>query len=62
VFVLKRRGQRLVRLTESDDRAVTFFIDAPSAAELDELERRVRVALRVGIAAEPMPVGEGARG
>jgi len=49
VLVLKDRGQVLTRLTESDDRAVTFVIDAPSPAELDELERRVRRALSVKV-------------
>jgi len=50
VLVLKDRGQDLRCLTESDDRAVTFLIDAPSAAELDDLEQRVRRALNVRIA------------
>jgi len=49
VLVLKERGQALTRLTQSDDRAVTFVIDAPSLAELDELEQRVRRALTVRI-------------
>jgi biotin carboxylase len=35
VLVLKRRGERLVELSDSDDRSVTFFIDAPTPAELD---------------------------
>lgn len=47
VFVLKPRGHRLERLCSSDDRAVTFLIDAPTVAELDELERRVRAALTI---------------
>jgi ATP-grasp domain len=50
VLVLKDRGDELRRLAESDDRAVTFFIDAASPAELDDLEQRVRRALRVRIA------------
>jgi hypothetical protein len=49
VLVLKDRGQHLRQLAESDDRAVTFFIDAPSPAELDELERRARHALSIRI-------------
>lgn len=49
VFVLKDRGSRLGELRESDDRAVTFFIDAPTAAELDDLERRVREAITVRV-------------
>jgi len=47
VLVLKDRGTRLTELASSDDRAVTFFIDAPSAAQLDELERRVRSAITI---------------
>jgi hypothetical protein len=51
VLVLKEPGQTLTRLTQSDDRAVTFIIDAPTPAELDELEQRVRRALSVRISA-----------
>ncbi len=47
VFVLKDRGDELGALRSSEDRAVTFFIDAPSAEELDELDRRVRRAVTV---------------
>jgi len=49
VLVLKDRGSRLGPLSSSEDRAVTFFIDAPSVAELDELERRVRRAITVSV-------------
>ncbi|WP_019872676.1 ATP-grasp domain-containing protein [Salinispora oceanensis] len=49
VFVLKDRGSRLGELRESDDRVVTFFIDAPVETELDELERRVRAAITVHV-------------
>ncbi|MDH6110347.1 hypothetical protein P3T36_004721 [Kitasatospora sp. MAP12-15] len=49
VLVLKERGSLLGPLTSSDDRAVTFLIDAPSAAELDALEQRVRAALSVQV-------------
>ncbi|TVT31888.1 ATP-grasp domain-containing protein [Amycolatopsis rhizosphaerae] len=42
VLVLKPRGSVLVPPASSDDRSVTFFIDAPSPGELDELEKRVR--------------------
>ncbi len=47
VFVLKDRGSELTELTNSDDRAVTFFIDAPSADQLDDLEARVRSAITI---------------
>lgn len=47
VLVLKDRGAVLGPLLSSDDRAVTFLIDARTPAELDELERRVRKAIRV---------------
>ncbi|MEV0224553.1 ATP-grasp domain-containing protein [Streptomyces sp. NPDC050704] len=49
VFVLKDRGSTLGPLRDSDDRAVTFFIDAPSPEELDELEQAVRQALHIHI-------------
>ncbi len=47
VLVLKDRGDELGPLHSSDDRAVTFLIDAPTPAELDELEMRVRHAVRI---------------
>ncbi|HEY7072509.1 MAG TPA: ATP-grasp domain-containing protein [Acidimicrobiales bacterium] len=47
VLVLKARGTELGPLRSSDDRAVTFFIDAPTAATLDELEERVRGAVTI---------------
>ncbi|RPF20740.1 ATP-grasp domain-containing protein [Myceligenerans xiligouense] len=47
VLVLQEKGSRLGPLRSSDDRAVTFFIDAGSVAELDELERRVTDAVRI---------------
>lgn len=47
VLVLKRRGSTLGPLSSSDDRAVSFYIDAPTPAALDDLERRVRAALVV---------------
>ncbi|MGR4880855.1 acetyl-CoA carboxylase biotin carboxylase subunit family protein [Streptomyces sp. LARHCF249] len=49
VLVLKEKGARLSPLASSDDRAVTFLIDAPSAQELDELERRVRAAVTLTV-------------
>ncbi|MEU6427266.1 ATP-grasp domain-containing protein [Microbispora sp. NPDC046973] len=47
VLVLKDRGAELGPLHSSDDRAVTFLIDAATPAELDELEMRVRHAVRI---------------
>lgn len=47
VFVLKPRGSVLEPLHSSEERAVCFFIDAPSLEELDALEQRVREALTV---------------
>ena len=53
VLVLKKRGSELVTLADSDDRAVTFFIDAPTPAGLDDLERRVRAAITIDTRAKP---------
>ncbi|MBV9026349.1 MAG: ATP-grasp domain-containing protein [Streptomycetaceae bacterium] len=47
VLVLKERGSELAALASSDDRAVTFLIDAPTPGELDELEHRVRAAVTI---------------
>jgi hypothetical protein len=47
VFVTRRRGTELHPLRSSDDRAVTFFVDAPSLTALDEIDRRVRKAVCV---------------
>ena len=47
VLALKKRGDTVRRFTESDDRAVSFLIDARSAAELDELESAVRGSIDV---------------
>jgi hypothetical protein len=47
VLVLKPRGTSLSALRDSMDRAVTFFIDADSEAELDSLEAKVRAAITV---------------
>lgn len=47
VLVHQDRGTLLGPLHSSEDRAVSFFIDAPTAAELDELEGRVRRAVTV---------------
>ncbi|MCJ1678232.1 ATP-grasp domain-containing protein [Streptomyces sp. APSN-46.1] len=47
VFVHKDRGARLGPLNSSEDRAVSFFIDAPTVEGLDALEERVRAALTI---------------
>lgn len=47
--MLKEKGAELSPLASSDDRAVTFLIDAPSAGELDDLERRVRAAVTLTV-------------
>ncbi|MFI6980921.1 acetyl-CoA carboxylase biotin carboxylase subunit family protein [Embleya sp. NPDC050154] len=49
VLVLQKRGASLVPLANSDDRSVTFFIDAPTPDGLDALEQRVRAAIRIVI-------------
>lgn len=49
VLALKPRGAELGPLTCSDDRAVTFLIDADSEADLNRLEEQVRAALTVAI-------------
>ncbi|MFE3738509.1 acetyl-CoA carboxylase biotin carboxylase subunit family protein [Streptomyces sp. NPDC059134] len=47
VLVLKKRGSLLEALSSSDDRSVTFFIDAPTPEALDALEQRVREGIRI---------------
>ncbi|MEU9031056.1 ATP-grasp domain-containing protein [Streptomyces sp. NPDC048383] len=47
LLVLKEAGARLQPLACSDDRAVTFLIDAPTPDGLDALERAVRTAVTV---------------
>ncbi|MFD3700110.1 acetyl-CoA carboxylase biotin carboxylase subunit family protein [Streptomyces sp. NPDC058646] len=47
LLVLKEAGAPLRPLASSEDRAVTFLIDAPSPAELDALEQRVRAKVTV---------------
>lgn len=49
VLVYEPIGAKLGPIRSSDDRAVTFFIDAPSIAELDEIEARVREAVCVRV-------------
>jgi hypothetical protein len=48
-IVLKQRGSRLGPLRESDDRAFTFLVDAPSLGELDRVEARVRASLDISL-------------
>ena len=55
VLVLAGRGAQLGPLRDSDDRAVTFLIDARTRTELDALERDVRAALEVRVAEPPAP-------
>jgi hypothetical protein len=47
VLVYEARGTELGPIRSSDDRAVSFFIDAPTIAELDEIEERVRRAVTI---------------
>jgi biotin carboxylase len=47
VLVLKDRGSELVPLSNSDDRAVTFLIDAATPEALDALDQRVRAAISI---------------
>jgi hypothetical protein len=47
VLVYEALGAELGPIRSSDDRAVTFFIDAPTIAELDEIEERVRRAVTI---------------
>ncbi|MFD2421791.1 ATP-grasp domain-containing protein [Amycolatopsis pigmentata] len=49
VLVLKPRGSALVPPASSDDRSVTFFIDAPAPGELDALEKQVRDAVTITV-------------
>ena len=47
VLVLKKRGDPVGPFTESDDRVVTYLIDARSMAELDELDAAVRGSIEL---------------
>ncbi|MEW5289779.1 ATP-grasp domain-containing protein [Erwinia papayae] len=49
VFVHKKRGELLTPLRSSDDRAVTFFIDASCEADLDRLEAEVSATITLDI-------------
>jgi hypothetical protein len=53
VHVHKDRGAVLGPITCSEDRAVTFFADAPTVAALDELTERARRAITIRTAATP---------
>ena len=47
VLVFRHRGETLTELASSDDRVVTFFIDAASPDELDALDLKVRSAITI---------------
>ncbi|MEK2495117.1 ATP-grasp domain-containing protein [Kitasatospora purpeofusca] len=49
VLALQERGAVLRPVHSSDDRAVTFLIDASGPAELDALEQRVRSSITVDV-------------
>jgi biotin carboxylase len=49
VLVLHEQGDILSELASSDDRAVTFLIDAPTPDQLDALERSVRSAIHIDV-------------
>lgn len=49
ILVLRERGATLSALADSDDRAVTFLIDAATPGELDALESDVRSAIRLDV-------------
>ncbi|MGL5859401.1 MAG: ATP-grasp domain-containing protein [Angustibacter sp.] len=62
VHVSKDRGTALGPITCSQDRAVTAFLDAPTAAELDELTGRVRRAITIRVAPAGATAGSAAAG
>ena len=49
VMVLKPIGTELGPLESSEDRVLSFLIDAPGTAELEAIERRVRAAITLHI-------------
>ncbi|MFC1429393.1 acetyl-CoA carboxylase biotin carboxylase subunit family protein [Streptacidiphilus sp. N1-3] len=49
VMVLKPIGTELGPLRSSEDRVLSFLIDAPTAAELDAVEQRVRAAITLHV-------------
>lgn len=55
ILVLRPRGDVLSALGDSDDRAVTFLIDAPTPESLDKLEAEVRSAIHIDVT-PPAPV------
>ncbi|MEU6818474.1 ATP-grasp domain-containing protein [Streptomyces sp. NPDC046860] len=54
VLVHQDRGARLGELRSSEDRAVSFLIDAPTVASLDALETEVRAAVTVDTGPEDL--------
>ncbi|MEV7200177.1 ATP-grasp domain-containing protein [Streptomyces griseoluteus] len=55
VLVHQDRGTRLGELHSSEDRAVSFLIDAPTVDGLDALEAEVRAAITVDTGPEALP-------
>lgn len=55
-LVSKERGSVLGELRESDDRSVTFFVDARSPRDLDEIERKVRESTEILLKEAEPPV------
>jgi len=49
VLVHREPGDQLTALRSSEDRSVSFFIDAATVAELDEIEQRVRAAIDIHV-------------
>ncbi|MEV7025730.1 hypothetical protein, partial [Kitasatospora sp. NPDC093558] len=47
VFVEKPRGHRLAPVRSSSDRVASVLFDAPTLAELDELDRRIPASFAV---------------
>ncbi|MFJ7213640.1 acetyl-CoA carboxylase biotin carboxylase subunit family protein [Amycolatopsis sp. NPDC098790] len=47
LFVLKKRGDRLLPITESSSRAVTAIFDAPLDVDIDAVEAEVRRAVTI---------------
>ncbi|MEV1006095.1 ATP-grasp domain-containing protein [Streptomyces sp. NPDC049881] len=58
VLALREAGRRLGPLRSSDDRAVTFLIDADTPAQLDALEKQVRAAITLRVDPDGTVPGE----
>ncbi len=56
ILVHQDRGARLGALRSSEDRAVSFLVDAPTVAELDVLEAEVRAAVSIDTVPDESPV------